>query len=89
MRETVGDPLQSLWLTKSPLERRELLETVLWNQQLNVSSVEYHFKRPFDVLVEMSGKENWRSLVGDFETSLYGFSLKKRPRSALSVPKGS
>lgn len=52
---------KTLWLMKSPKERREFLEIVLSNQVLNVSSVEYRFRKPFETLVKMSRESNWRS----------------------------
>jgi hypothetical protein len=50
---------KSLWIRKSPQERRDFLNTILSNPILDGLTVRYELKKPFAVLVEMSEKESW------------------------------
>jgi hypothetical protein len=51
---------KTLWLSRAPQERKEFLEIVLSNRVLNVRSVQYDFRKPFETLAKMSGKTDWR-----------------------------
>ena len=53
---------KTLWLSRSPDERREFLEMILSNQVLNGPTLRYTLKKPFAVLAEMSKKDEWRPL---------------------------
>jgi hypothetical protein len=50
---------KSLWISKSPQERRELLDLILSNPILDGLTVRFELKKPFAVLVKMSEKEEW------------------------------
>lgn len=53
---------KSLWLSRSPDERRQFLDELLSNRVLDGANVRYDLKKPFATLVEMKENENWRSL---------------------------
>ncbi len=59
---------KSLWLSRSPDERRQFLDELLSNRVLDGTNVRYDLKKPFATLVEMKENENWRPLVDDFRT---------------------
>ncbi len=52
---------KSLWIQKSPQERKEFLNMILSNPILEGVNVRYELKKPFAVLVKMSEKEDWCS----------------------------
>lgn len=52
---------KTLWLSRSPDERREFLELILSNPVLDGPTLRYEMKKPFAVLAEMAKKEDWRS----------------------------
>lgn len=78
---------KSLYLMRSPLEKREFLEIILSNPRLNGASVEFDLKKPFSTLALMSGNEKWRTLLDDFRTECAafqgGYHLEK-PRTSGS-----
>lgn len=47
---------KSLWKQGTPIERRNILETLLSNRSLNGASVEFDLKKPFKILSEMKEK---------------------------------
>lgn len=53
---------KTLWIQRSPEERKMLLEKILSNPVLDGPSVRYELKKPFAVLAEMAGKVEWRPL---------------------------
>lgn len=52
---------KSLVLSGSTNEYVKFLKTICSNQVLDGSTVRYDLKKPFAILAQMSGKENWRS----------------------------
>lgn len=44
---------KSLWITKSPQERREFLDLILSNPILDGLNIQFNLKKPFTVLVQM------------------------------------
>lgn len=52
---------RTLWNQRMPAERRELLEMVVSNPQLDGSSVRYEMKKPFAILAEMTKGNEWRA----------------------------
>ena len=51
---------KKLWETRSPQERRDFLEKLLWNPTLDGRTVRYDLRKPFDVLAKMGQNEEWR-----------------------------
>jgi hypothetical protein len=52
---------RTLWNQRTPSERRQLLEMVLSNQQLDGATVRYEMKKPFAILAEMTKGPDWRA----------------------------
>lgn len=50
---------KSLWKSRSPLEKRQLLEKVLWNPRLDPLKVRFELGKTFLILSEMKRKEKW------------------------------
>jgi site-specific DNA recombinase len=50
---------KSLWISKSPQERRELLDLILSNPILDGLTVRFELKKPFAVLVGMKENVEW------------------------------
>jgi hypothetical protein len=50
---------KSLWISKSPQERREFLDLILSNPILDGLTVRFELKKPFAVLVKMKGNVKW------------------------------
>lgn len=61
---------KSLWLSRTPLERRGLLETILQNRALDGLTVRYEFRKPFEALVKMRERGDWRPHMDEFRTAL-------------------
>jgi hypothetical protein len=58
---------KSLWKSRSPLERKELLNDLLSNPVLDGATVRYEIKKPFRILSEMaflSSNLKWRTRKG-------------------------
>ncbi len=55
---------KSLWKSRTPLERAELLKMLLSNPVLDGVTVRYELKKPFRILGEMSRDEKWRTRKG-------------------------
>jgi site-specific DNA recombinase len=53
---------KSLWKEQSPRERLEFLKLILSNPTWDGVSVRYELKKPFALLREMKGLEDWRPL---------------------------
>lgn len=53
---------KSLWIQRSPEDRKMFLERILSNPILEGSTVRYSLKKPFAVLAEMREELNWRPL---------------------------
>ncbi len=51
---------KSLWNSRSPHERRDLLEKLLSNQSWDGVTARYDLRKPFDVLAKMRGDGDWR-----------------------------
>jgi DNA invertase Pin-like site-specific DNA recombinase len=51
---------KSLWEARSPSERRDFLERLVWNPRLDGRTVRYDVRKPFDVILKMAGSEGWR-----------------------------
>lgn len=49
-----------LYVSQPPHEQRRLLNVVVSNCRLNDGTIEYDFRKPFDVLAEASESNNWR-----------------------------
>lgn len=75
-RETAQSTLElassakSLYLSRSPEEKREFLEKLLSNPTLDGQSLRYDLRKPFGVLAKMALTSEWRTLVDDFRTEL-------------------
>lgn len=63
---------KSLWIQRSPQERKALLERVLSNPVLDGPIVRYDLKKPFAVLSRMRSDEDWRS-QGDLKSPFLEF----------------
>jgi site-specific DNA recombinase len=61
---------KTLYLSRSPQERRKFLEMILSNPVLSGLNLEYQMKKPFGVLAEMNRNEGWRPHWDDFRTEL-------------------
>lgn len=61
---------KSLWLSRSPEERREMLESVLSNRALDGLIVRYDLKKPFAILAEMNAEGDWRPKADEFRTAV-------------------
>ena len=53
---------KSLWIQRTPQERKQLLEMILSNPVLEGPIVRYDLKKPFEVLARMRRDLKWRSL---------------------------
>jgi hypothetical protein len=51
---------ESLWEGRSPTEKRDLLERLVWNPRLDGRSVRFDLKKPFAVLAQMKTANEWR-----------------------------
>lgn len=61
---------KSLWLSRSPKERRKFLEEILSNRSLDGVIVRYELKKPFAALAELKSKPEWRPHLDNFRTSI-------------------
>ncbi len=52
---------ESLWNSRSIVEKVEFLKQVVSNPVLDGPTIRYDLQKPFAVLAEMAGKVNWRS----------------------------
>ena len=52
---------KTLWLSRTPEERRNFLEKILSNRVFDAPSVRYEMKKPFRILSEMASSSNWCS----------------------------
>ena len=52
---------RTLWIQRTPTERRQLLEMVLSNPRLDGVTVRYDMKKPFAILSEMTKGNDWRA----------------------------
>lgn len=52
---------KSLWNSRNAHEKRELLEKLLSNPQWDGATMRYDLKKPFAVLAEMRGNDEWRA----------------------------
>ena len=55
---------KSLWKSRTPLERKELLNDLLSNPVLDGVTLRYEIKKPFRILSEMAESEKWRARKG-------------------------
>ena len=55
---------KSLWKSRTPLERVELLKMLLSNPVLDGTTVRYEIKKPFRILSEMAENLEWRARKG-------------------------
>ncbi len=53
---------KELWLSRSPEERRDFLDSILSNPVLDGPTLRYDLRKPFALLSEMKGLEDWRPL---------------------------
>jgi site-specific DNA recombinase len=58
------------WLRRDPLKRKEFLNLIQSNRQLNGVSVEVEMKKPFLILSRMANSEDWRPRLVDLTTAL-------------------
>jgi len=49
-----------LWNSRTPQEKKDLLEMLLSNRRVNGKSVEYDWKKPFQILLQMKQDQEWR-----------------------------
>lgn len=73
---------KSLWIQRSPQERKALFERVLSNPVLDGPIVRYDLKKPFAVLSRMRSDEDWRPLESLCRTPNLGSTQEK-----LAFPK--
>jgi hypothetical protein len=59
---------KSLWIQRSPWERKEFLEKVLSNPRLDGPTLRYDWKGPFKALAKMTQGKEWRPHLDDFLT---------------------
>lgn len=59
---------KDLYLSRSPLERREFLEKLVSNPILEGASLRYDLKKPFRTLAEMNVSGEWRARMDQFLT---------------------
>ncbi|MEW6777723.1 MAG: recombinase family protein [Bdellovibrionota bacterium] len=52
---------KTLWNSRSPRDKRELLEKLLSNPRWDSATARYDLRKPFQVLAEMRQSENWRA----------------------------
>lgn len=50
---------KKLWLSRNDRERAEFLRKLLWNPKITGSTIEYHLKKPFEVVAKMRGNDKW------------------------------
>jgi hypothetical protein len=62
-----------LWNSRSPEERRLLLEMLLSNRKLDGVNVQYDLKKPFQILLEMKQDLKWRRQCESFRTACFMF----------------
>ncbi|NOT79325.1 MAG: recombinase family protein [Bacteriovoracaceae bacterium] len=48
-----------LWSSRTPQEKKDLLEMLLSNRRVNGKSVEYDWKKPFQILLQMKQDQEW------------------------------
>jgi DNA invertase Pin-like site-specific DNA recombinase len=60
---------KQLYLSRSPEERRDFLETLLSNPRLRGVTIEYDLKRPFDEIVKLGDFDEWRAQKDNLRTS--------------------
>ena len=53
---------KSLWNNRNPQEKRDFLDKILSNPQLDGPTVRYEMKKPFSILSKMASSDKWRSL---------------------------
>jgi hypothetical protein len=51
---------ESLWNSRSAVEKVEFLKRVVSNPVLDGPTIRYDLQKPFEVIAQMSGNENWR-----------------------------
>jgi site-specific DNA recombinase len=61
---------KSLFISRSPLERRTFLEMICSNPVLNGATVEYVLKKPFSTLAEINTSGEWRTRLGEVLTGI-------------------
>ncbi|MGK5089534.1 recombinase family protein [Bdellovibrionota bacterium FG-2] len=55
---------KSLWIDRSPQERRDFLDDILSNPVLDGTTVRYEIKKPFRIISEMAKSNVWRTQEG-------------------------
>ncbi len=70
----LANQAKSLWLEMSPIERRNLLDTILSNPRLNGPTLEYDLKKPFGIIMKMRGNGDWLAYLDDFRTACLGWA---------------
>lgn len=51
---------KSLYLSRSAIERADLLKKLVSNPRVNGANIEFDLKKPFGILAEIAKSENWR-----------------------------
>lgn len=75
-RENVQSTLElassakSLYLSRSAIDKRKLLEMLVSNPILDGITLQYDLKKPFGLLAKMKEIKEWRPLVDDFRTEI-------------------
>lgn len=62
---------RSLWLSRTPMERREWLELVLSNRSLEGATIRFDLTKPFMVLEQIKQSGDWRPHRDNFLTAFY------------------
>lgn len=60
---------KKLYLSRSSQERRDFLEMLLSNPRLRGASLEFDYRKPFLILVEMNETGEWLARLDDFRTA--------------------
>lgn len=60
---------KSLYLTRTPVERRIFLDLILSNPILDKINVQFYLKKPFMMLSDMNESGNWLDSLDDFRTA--------------------
>jgi site-specific DNA recombinase len=78
---------KSLWLSRSPKERRDFLDKILSNPTLNGANIEFDLRKPFATIAEMASNQSWRPLRDSNSCLLrereLSWASRRRGRSAF------
>jgi hypothetical protein len=76
---------KSLWESRSPAEKRTMLEKVLSNPKLQGSTVRFCYRSPYDVVAKMAKSSCWRARIDDFRTALVEMASRSSGFAAVAA----